>query len=307
FIVPMSVACVALITWGNLRGVRESGRIFAVPTYVYVIALGGVVLFGLFRHLTGHLPPIPSDQTGPLPPQTATIGLLLLMHAYASGCTALTGGEAISNGGPAFRRPGAGNARRTLVAMGTILGCLFLGTSFLAVTTHMLPYPSGNPTLVGQLANYILDAHASRLGHAAFEFVQGATLVILILAANTSFADFPRLASFAAGDPFMPRQFPPGARLHPPPVHPPRPQAGVLQRHPHPGGGGDRAAGGVQGQHQQPDPAVRDRGVHLLHPVPGGHDPPAPAAAGARLALRGRGQWAGGAGGIGWVVGYCTD
>jgi amino acid transporter len=207
FVVPLSVACIALITWGNLRGVRESGRIFAVPTYVYVAALGGVLVLGAFRHLTGHLPPIPPGQTGPLPPQTTTIGLLLLMHAYASGCTALTGVEAISNGVPAFQRPEAVNARRTLIAMGTILGCLFVGTSFLTVTTHMLPYPSGNPTLVGQLASYILDAKTSRLGNAAFEFVQGATLVILILAANTSFADFPRLASFAAGDAFMPRQF----------------------------------------------------------------------------------------------------
>jgi amino acid transporter len=207
FIVPMSIACIALITWGNLRGVRESGRMFAVPTYVYVVALGGVVLLGLVRHFTGHLPPIPSDQTARLPEQTATIGLLLVMHAYASGCTALTGVEAISNGVPAFRRPEAVNARRTLIAMGTILGCLFLGTSFLAVTTRMLPYPDGNPTLVGQLATYILDAKSSRLGHAAFEFVQGATLLILVLAANTSFADFPRLASFAAGDAFMPRQF----------------------------------------------------------------------------------------------------
>ena len=207
FIVPMSIACIALITWGNLRGVRESGRMFAVPTYVYVVALGGVVLLGLFRHFTGHLPPISPAQTARLPEQTTTIGLLLLMHAYASGCTALTGVEAISNGVPAFRPPEAVNARRTLIAMGTILGCLFLGTSFLAVTTHMLPYPEGNPTLVGQLATYILDAKTSRLGHVAFEFIQGATLLILVLAANTSFADFPRLASFAAGDAFMPRQF----------------------------------------------------------------------------------------------------
>jgi amino acid transporter len=207
FIVPMSVVCIALITWGNLRGVRESGRMFALPTYVYVVALGGVVLLGLVRHLTGYLPPIPPDQTARLPEQTTTIGLLLLMHAYASGCTALTGVEAISNGVPAFRRPEAVNARRTLIAMGTILGALFLGTSFLAVTTHMLPYPDGNPTLVGQLATYILDAKTSRLGHAAFVFVQAATLLILVLAANTSFADFPRLASFAAGDAFMPRQF----------------------------------------------------------------------------------------------------
>jgi amino acid transporter len=207
FIVPMSIACIALITWGNLRGVRESGRMFALPTYLYVATLGCVVLLGLVRHLTGDLPPIPADQTGPLPPQTATIGLLLLMHAYASGCTALTGVEAISNGVPAFRPPEAVNARRTLIAMGAILGSLFLGTSFLAVATHMLPYPDGNPTLVGQLATYILDAKTSRLGHVAFFFVQGATLLILVLAANTSFADFPRLASFAAGDAFMPRQF----------------------------------------------------------------------------------------------------
>jgi amino acid transporter/CheY-like chemotaxis protein len=207
FIVPMSIACIALITWGNLRGVRESGRMFALPTYVYVVALGGVVVLGIFRHVTGHLPPIPPDQTAELPKQTTTIGLLLLMHAYASGCTALTGVEAISNGVPAFRRPEAVNARRTLIAMGTILGVLFLGTSFLAVTTHMLPYPDGNPTLVGQLATYILDAKTSTIGHAAFEFIQGATLLILVLAANTSFADFPRLASFAAGDAFMPRWF----------------------------------------------------------------------------------------------------
>ncbi len=207
FVVPLSVACIALITWGNLRGVRESGRLFAVPTYIYVAALGGVLVLGVFRHFTGHLPPIPPGQTGPLPTQTTTIGLLLLLHAYASGCTALTGVEAISNGVPAFQRPEAVNARRTLIAMGAILGCLFVGTSFLAVTTHMLPYPSGNPTLVGQLSSYILGAKSSKLGNAAFEFVQGATLVILILAANTSFADFPRLASFAAGDAFMPRQF----------------------------------------------------------------------------------------------------
>ncbi len=168
YIVPLSVACIALITWGNLRGVRESGKMFGVPTYVYVASFGAVVLIGLARLATGHLAAVHPTQTGPLPRQTATIGLLLLMHAYASGCTALTGVEAISNGIPAFRRPEAVNARKALVMMGSILGILFLGF---------------------------------------FEFFQFSTLLILVLAANTSFADFPRLASFAAGDAFMPRQF----------------------------------------------------------------------------------------------------
>ncbi len=207
YIVPLSVACIALITWGNLRGVRESGRMFGIPTYVYVASFGIVVLIGLARLASGHLPPIAAHQTGPLPQQTATIGLLLLMHAYASGCTALTGVEAISNGVPAFRPPEAVNARKALVSMGSILGVLFLGSSFLTVKTHMLPYPNGNPTLVGQLASYILNARGSTLGNAFFEFFQFSTLLILVLAANTSFADFPRLASFAAGDAFMPRQF----------------------------------------------------------------------------------------------------
>ena len=205
--VPLSVACIGLITWGNLRGVRESGKLFGVPTYVYVASFGTVVLVGLARLATGHLPAIHPSQTGPLPGQTATVGLLLLLHAYASGCTALTGVEAISNGVPAFKRPEAGNARKALVMMGSILGALFLGSSFLAVKTHVLPYPSGNPTLVGQLASDVLDARSSPLGHAFFELFQFSTLLILVLAANTSFADFPRLASFAAGDAFMPRQF----------------------------------------------------------------------------------------------------
>jgi hypothetical protein len=131
--------------------------------------------------------------------------LLLVLHAFASGCTALTGVEAISNGVPAFRRPEAQNARRTLIAMGAILGTLFIGVSYLAVHTHVRPYESGNPTLIGQLAAWVLGA--SPAGRGFFYLFQAATLAILVLAANTSYADFPRLASFAAGDAFLPRQF----------------------------------------------------------------------------------------------------
>jgi amino acid transporter len=196
WILPLSLLAIALIAWANLAGVRESGRIFAVPTYLFVGSCGLMLLVGLGRQLTGHLAPIPAGETAPLPPQTATVGLLLVLHAFASGCTALTGVEAISNGVPAFRRPEAQNA---------ILGTLFVGVSYMAVHTHVRPYGSGNPTLIGQLASWLVGA--SPAGRVFFYLFQAATLAILILAANTSYADFPRLASFAAGDSFLPRQF----------------------------------------------------------------------------------------------------
>jgi amino acid transporter len=205
FILPLSLVAIVLIAWANLAGVRESGRIFAVPTYLFVGSCALMVLVGVVRQLTGHLPPMPDGQTAPLPPQTATVGLLLVLHAFASGCTALTGVEAISNGVPAFRRPEAQNARRTLIAMGAILGTLFIGVSYLAVHIHVLPYQTGNPTLIGQLAGWVLGT--SPAGRVFFYLFQAATLAILILAANTSYADFPRLASFAASDAFLPRQF----------------------------------------------------------------------------------------------------
>jgi amino acid transporter len=205
FILPLSLAAIGLIMWANLRGVRESGRIFAVPTYLFVGSCAVLLLVGLGRLAAGHLDPVPAAGTAPLPPATASVGVLLVLHAFAAGCTALTGVEAISNGVPAFRPPEARNARRTLVAMGAILGSLFVGVSFLAVRVGVRPYASGNPTLIGQLARFVLGGSAA--GHAFFYLFQAATLAILVLAANTSFADFPRLASFAAADAFLPRWF----------------------------------------------------------------------------------------------------
>jgi amino acid transporter len=201
----LSLGCVGLITWANLRGARQSGRVFAVPTYLFVGCCALVVLTGLARYLTGSLGHVPAGQTAALPPQTTQLGLLLVAHAFASGCTALTGVEAISNGVPAFKPPEPTNARKTLTAMGTILGGLFLGISFLAVHTGVRPYRSGNPTLIGQLAHWVLGG--SPLGHLLFLLFQAATLLVLVLAANTAFADFPRLASFAAADAFLPRWF----------------------------------------------------------------------------------------------------
>ena len=204
-ILPLSLAAIGLIMLANLRGVRESGRIFAVPTYLFVGSCAVMLLVGLARLLRGQLDPIPAGQTASLPPATASLGVLLVLHAFAAGCTALTGVEAISNGVPAFRRPEARNARRTLMAMGAILGSLFVGVSFLAVHVGVRPYQSGNPTLIGQLARWVLGGSAA--GQAFFYLFQAATLAILVLAANTSYADFPRLASFAAADAFLPRWF----------------------------------------------------------------------------------------------------
>jgi amino acid transporter len=204
-VLPLSLAAIGLIMWTNLRGVRESGRIFAVPTYLFVGSCALMLLVGLGRLATGHLDPVPAGGTGPLPPATASVGVLLVLHAFAAGCTALTGVEAISNGVPAFRPPEARNARRTLVAMGVILGSLFVGVSFLAVRVDVRPYERGNPTLIGQLAGWVLGGSVA--GRAFFYLFQAATLAILVLAANTSFADFPRLVSFAAADAFLPRWF----------------------------------------------------------------------------------------------------
>jgi amino acid transporter len=204
-VLPLSLAAIGLIMWANLRGVRESGRIFAVPTYLFVGSCAVMLLVGLGRLATGHLDPVPAGGTAPLPSATASLGVLLVLHAFAAGCTALTGVEAISNGVPAFRAPEARNARRTLVAMGMILGSLFVGVSFLAVRVGVRPYESGNPTLIGQLARWVLGG--STTGLVFFYLFQAATLAILVLAANTSFADFPRLVSFAAADTFLPRWF----------------------------------------------------------------------------------------------------
>jgi amino acid transporter len=207
--VELSVAFVILLAWGNLRGIRESGKIFAIPTYVYIASLGGVVVLGVYRVLSGQVgtiaySPVQTQELASSGGPLAAVSLFLLMHAYAAGTTALTGVEAIADGVPAFRKPEAKNAQRTLVAMALIMGFLFIGITFLAIQLDARPFESGHPTLVAQLAEHVLGG--SFLGHALFVFVQIATLFILVLAANTAFNGFPILASFAAQDALMPRQ-----------------------------------------------------------------------------------------------------
>jgi amino acid transporter len=202
--VELSVAFVVLLAWGNLRGIREAGKLFAIPTYVYVLSVGAMIGIGLWRLAVSDLPPIAYAPGEPgLLPQEGAVGavtVFLVLRAFASGTTALTGVEAISNGVSAFRAPEAVNAKKTLMVMAAIMGTLFLGITYLAVQLEARPYDSGYPTVISQVARQVLGDGP------AFILVQAATLLILVLAANTSFSGFPLLASFAAGDALLPRQ-----------------------------------------------------------------------------------------------------
>jgi amino acid transporter len=196
--VALCATGVVVIALANLRGVRESGRLFAAPTYIFVGAYLAMIGWGLVQWLGG--------QAGPTPPpgaegpsKTETLTVFLALRAFASGCAALTGIEAVSDGVPAFRAPEAQNARQVLAVLGLILIVLFVGITFLVYAFHIVPVPG--ETTNSQLARYVF-------GLSPFYYlVQGVTTVILVLAANTSFADFPRVASFLARDGFLPRQF----------------------------------------------------------------------------------------------------
>jgi amino acid transporter len=203
--VAIAVGFVVLLAWGNLRGLRESGRIFAVPTYLYVLGMAAVVLLGIWGWAFGDLGPIsyaPAEtpQLEGFGAALVPVSLFLILHAFSAGVTALTGVEAISNGVSAFKQPQARNARTTLVGMAAIMAFLFIGITFLATRFDARPFADGNPTLVAQLAQHVLG------NPAAFIAIQVATLLILVLAANTSFSSFPLLASFAADDAILPRQ-----------------------------------------------------------------------------------------------------
>jgi len=194
--VLLGIVAVAAIAIANLRGLRESGRLFAAPTYLFIISILGLIVLGLARLLWGETPvvPLPSSPVVPV----AAVTPFLILRAFASGCTALTGVEAISDGVPAFRKPEADNAKRTIAWMAGILLILFLGITFLAREYEVLPREG--ETVVSQLARMIV-------GTSPFYYViQAATALILLLAANTSFADFPRLSYFLARDRFLPRQ-----------------------------------------------------------------------------------------------------
>jgi len=207
----IAIALVVLIAYGNLRGIREAGRVFAVPTYFFIANMVVLLAVGAWRAANGslHAHAI-TGHAGSVTIGSSGSGLLLgasvfvVLRAFASGGSALTGTEAISNGVSIFRRPESRNARITMVLMALILGSLVAGVSVLASITHPVPYQSGTPTVISQIANYVYGK--TPLGRTFYVLLQVGTTFILILAANTSFTGFPFLASFAAEDSYMPRQ-----------------------------------------------------------------------------------------------------
>jgi amino acid transporter len=199
------LACIFVMTLMNLRGVKESGAFFAGPTYFYVLMLFLLIGTGLYRVFFKDLGPIPVDILGPegkeLREATKSLGLYMLLRAFSSGAVALSGVEAISNGVPAFKKPESKNAASTLVVMATLLGTGFLGISILAA--HLKPFRgSEEATGIALMAQHVFGGR-----NVLFWMMQIATFTILILAANTAYADFPRLSSIIARDRFLPRQF----------------------------------------------------------------------------------------------------
>jgi amino acid transporter len=192
----LCVAAVVAIAVANLRGIRESGKIFAAPTYLFIGSLGVLIIYGGLGAVFDFLPEAPYQRH---PPGLEGVGLFLFLRAFASGCTALTGVEAVSDGVPAFKPPEAHNARIVLTVLGVILIVLFLGITFLAYDFGIAP--RHEETVISQLARHVFG------GGAIYFEIQAVTMMILLLAANTSFADFPRLSFFLARDRFIPRQF----------------------------------------------------------------------------------------------------
>jgi amino acid transporter len=200
--VPLCLAFIALLLFGNLRGIRESGSIFAAPTYLFIVSMFLMIIVAAVQIITNHVP-----HTVPvIDPRrvTQTLGILLILRAFASGATALTGVEAISDGVPAFKPKEWVNARITLTTLGVILGAMFVGISLITYWLGLVPDLPSSPhyqTIISKLATYAF--HQGPL----YFFVIVSTTAILVLAGNTAFSDFPRLLFFMARDDYAPHQF----------------------------------------------------------------------------------------------------
>jgi amino acid transporter len=196
--VHLCLLAILLIVWGNLRGVRESGTMFAIPTYAFLLLFLALIMVGLVRLATGSLGTVSALPLAAGVGGSEALTTLLVLRAFASGCTALTGVEAISNGVPAFQKPESDNAGKTLIVMVTLLGVMFLGITFLARALGVVPVD--HESVVSQIGRQVFGTGPLYLA------LQGATALILVLAANTAFADFPRLSSILSRDGYAPRQ-----------------------------------------------------------------------------------------------------
>ena len=199
--VPLGLAFIAVLAIGNLRGIREAGMIFAIPTYIYVLSLAGLIAYGLFRVVSGDIP-APAIPPDPVPATgIAALSVLLILRAFASGSVALTGAEAVANGVPSMKPPEARNASMTLILMALTFGTIFLGLTFLAQAIGVVPDQREQETLNSLVTRSLVGDGLP------YYLVQVSTAVILALAANTGFTGFPRLAAVLANDRFMPRHF----------------------------------------------------------------------------------------------------
>ena len=195
--VELSLGFMTILAIGNLRGLRESGRIFSVPTYFFI---GGMIVMigaGAWRFATGTVVPV-AEAASSLP--VHPLGLFVILTAFANGCTAMTGVEAVSNGVPAFRKPESRNAAFTLVIMALLAVTMFVGITLLAHLYRIVP--SDTETVVSQIGRAVFGGRGT-----LYYMIQAGTMLILVLAANTAYADFPRLASIVSRDRYLPRQF----------------------------------------------------------------------------------------------------
>jgi amino acid transporter len=203
FAVPLIALSILLVMVVNLRGLRESGTLFASPTYIFIGSMLLLIGVGVIESLTGHLPQAAGIE--PLSGVAAeNMGVFLLCKAFADGCSAMTGTEAVANGVPAFQPVEWKNAQKTMIIMASLLGVMFLGTSYLAIQVgaHPAGLAGGGESVLSQVGRTVFDGRGLM-----YYILQFSTMGILILAANTSFADFPRLSSILARDGFFPRQF----------------------------------------------------------------------------------------------------
>jgi amino acid transporter len=206
-LVFISVAAVLIMCYGNLRGIREAGRAFALPTYLFSVSVASMIVIGLIREVTVGLPHVTAYPGATYPIGHSTEGLIsvgmiyMLAKAFANGGSSLTGIEAVSNAVGALRPPEGRNARQILITQGSIVAFLIAGISWLAHVTYAIPYEAGYPTVLAQEANVVFGS----AGHFMYFVVQAATALILFTGGNTSFSGFPFLASFVASDSFLPR------------------------------------------------------------------------------------------------------